>query len=355
MTISFDLFIALVTTNPVVLAIVVLILGDIIINGATDAPNAIATVVSTRCLSPNAAIAMAAVMNFLGLLITTLVTAKVANTIFKMVDFGDDPTIALWGVAAGMVAIILWGGVAWIFGIPTSESHALIAGLTGAAFGLQGSFEAVNMSEWVKVFYGLGISSVVGFGAGWLVVKGIRQAFQKVNRHDAERFFTFAQIAGGAGVAFMHGAQDGQKFMSIMMLGVTLAAAELAGTSVEELSFPFWVILLCSVTMGLGTSLGGKRIIKKVAMEMVSFEKYEGFSASLASTICIGFAVLTGIPMSTTQVSGTSIMGVAAAKSLRALNWGSVKDLVLTWVLTFPGCGLIGFAFAWLAKWFFVG
>jgi len=354
MTIGFGYFITLATTNPAVTIIVILILGDIIINGATDAPNAIATVVSTRCMSANVAIAMAALMNYSGLLLMTMITSKVANTIFKMVDFGADPTTALLGVASGMVAIILWGGVAWIFGIPTSESHALIAGLTGAAFGLQGSLDAVNMEEWIKVIYGLGISSVMGFSAGWLAVKAIRRAFRNVHRRNAEKIFTAAQIAGAAGVAFMHGAQDGQKFMSIMMLGVTLGAAQLSGTNVESLTFPLWIVALCSITMGLGTSLGGKRIIKKVAMEMVSFEKYEGFSASLASTICIGLAVLTGIPVSTTQVSGTAMMGVAASKSMRALNWDSVRDLVLTWVLTFPGCGLIGFTFASIAKALFV-
>jgi len=353
MTISFEYFITLATTNPVVFAIVILILGDIIINGATDAPNAIATVVSTRCLTPNQAIVMAAFMNFSGLLVMTLITSKVANTIFHMVDFGDDPAMALVGVAAGMVAIILWGGVAWVFGIPTSESHALIAGLTGAAFGLQGSFDAVNMSEWVKVIYGLVISSVMGIGVGWLTVKAIRLIFNNVSRRTANSIFTGAQIAGAAGVAFMHGAQDGQKFMSIMMLGVTLGAAQLAGTNVESLTFPLWVILVCSLTMGLGTGLGGKRIIKKVAMEMVSLEKYEGFAASLASTLCIGLAVFTGIPVSTTQVSGTALMGVAASKSVKALKLDAVQELVLTWVLTFPGCGLIGFLFASAAKFIF--
>ncbi|MCL2137718.1 MAG: inorganic phosphate transporter, partial [Coriobacteriia bacterium] len=165
-----------------------------------------------------------------------------------------------------------------------------------------------------------------------------------------EKVFTAAQVAGAAGVAFMHGAQDGQKFMSIMMLGVTLGAAQLQGTNVESLVLPFWVILTCSLTMGFGTSLGGKRIIKKVAMEMVSLEKYEGFSASLASTLCIGLAVFTGIPVSTTQVSGTAIMGVAASKSLRSLNLDAVKELMLTWVLTFPGCGLIGFVFSVIVR-----
>ncbi|MCL2137510.1 MAG: inorganic phosphate transporter [Coriobacteriia bacterium] len=350
MTISFEYFLTLVTTNPILLVVVVLVLGNIIINGATDAPNAIATVVATRCLSPNKSIILAMTMNFLGLLFMTLVTTKVANTIFMMVDFGDDPTLALMGVAAGMVGIILWGGVAWLFGIPTSESHALIAGLTGAAFGLQGSFAAVNFSEWVKVIYGLVISSVLGIGVGWLTVKAIRRIFRDVQRRTAEKVFTAAQVAGAAGVAFMHGAQDGQKFMSIMMLGVTLGAAQLQGTNVESLVLPFWVILTCSLTMGFGTSLGGKRIIKKVAMEMVSLEKYEGFSASLASTLCIGLAVFTGIPVSTTQVSGTAIMGVAASKSLRSLNLDAVKELMLTWVLTFPGCGLIGFVFSVIVR-----
>ncbi|MCL2632581.1 MAG: inorganic phosphate transporter [Coriobacteriia bacterium] len=350
MTIGFTDFINMLFTNPVLAVLVVLILGDIIINGATDAPNAIATTVSTRCMSADAAILMAAVMNFLGLLIMTFITSKVANTIFFMVDFGDDPALALIGVAAGMVAIILWGGVAWYFGIPTSESHALIAGITGAAFGLTGSFDAVNMNEWIKVIYGLVISSVLGFGFGFIVAKTIRVAFRNVHRRTADKVFSFAQIGGAAGVAFMHGAQDGQKFMSIMMLGVTLGATQMAGVTLETLTYPFWLVLICSLTMCFGTGMGGKRIIKKVAMEMVSFEKYEGFAASLAGTVCIGLAVMTGIPVSTTQVSGTAMMGVATAKSIKGLRLDAVLDLVLTWVLTFPGCGLIGYVFAVVAK-----
>jgi PiT family inorganic phosphate transporter len=350
MTISFSHFIELLLSNPVLLIGVILILGDIIVNGATDAPNAIATVVSTRCMSPDASIVMAAIMNFVGLFVMTLVAPQVANTIFKMVDFGDDSRLALIGVAAGMVAIIIWGGVTWYFGIPTSESHALIAGLTGAAFGLQGSFEAVNMHEWIKVVYGLIISSVLGLGIGWATAKFIRVSLVNAPRRKAERFFSGAQIAAAGGVAFMHGAQDGQKFMSIMMLATTLCASQLSGTKVESLSYPFWVILLCSATMAVGTGLGGKRIIKKVAMEMVSFEKFEGFSASLAATLCIGFAVFAGIPVSTTQVKGTAMMGVAGAKSIRSLNFDAVKDMVLAWVLTFPGCGIIGYIFAVGAK-----
>lgn len=159
----------------------------------------------------------------------------------------------------------------------------------------------------------------------------------------SERFFSCAQVSGGAAMAFMHGAQDGQKFMAIFLLASAFANGQ---TSSSNFTVPLWLMVLCSVVMGLGTSIGGYRIIKSVGMDMVKLKPYQGFSADLAATFCLLFSSLTGLPVSTTHTKTTAIMGVGAARSIRNVNWSIVKDLVLTWVFTFPGCGLLGFIMA---------
>ena len=208
------------TANPLLFIAVTLTLGVILVNGWTDAPNAIATCVATRCMPPRAAILMAAVLNFLGVFVMTLLNATVAETITKMVDFGSDPDTAIIALSAALFAIVLWATLAWVFGIPTSESHALIAGLTGSAIALHGSFEGVNGNEWVKVIYGIFISVALGFGLGYLVCKLVTRIFYKANRKKTDGFFKGAQIVGAGAMAFMHGAQDGQKFMGVILLCV---------------------------------------------------------------------------------------------------------------------------------------
>lgn len=342
MDLSLAAIFADIVANPLLLAVILLVLAVIIVNGATDAANAIATVVSTRCMPAGAAIFMAAVCNFLGLLVMTLVSTAVADTITGMVNFGDESHTALVALCAAMVAIVVWGVAAWYFGIPTSQSHSLIAGLTGAAIALQGFTAGVNWGEWMKVVYGLVISTVLGFGLGWLLAKLMGFLFRSVNRYTAERFFSGAQIGAAALLAFMHGAQDGQKFMSIAMMAILLEM----GITGDVTTYPLWIMLLCSLTMGLGTGIGGKRIIKSVAMEMTKLEKYQGFAASLAASLCILLATLTGMPVSTTHTKTTAIMGVGAEKRLSAVKWSTAKNMVLTWVFTFPGCGLLGWALA---------
>ncbi len=339
-------FLSALAGDPILGLIVVLTLGATIVNGATDAPNAIATVVGTRAMRPNAAIAMAAICNFIGLAAITMVSAAVAKTIFHMVDFGGDSHAALVALAAAMVAIIVWGVAAWWFGLPTSQSHSLIAGITGAAIALQGGFAGVNGAEWMKVLYGLVISTGLGFGTGWLFTRIIRKTCAGLNRQKANTGFKWAQIAAGAGVAVLHGAQDGQKFLSLCMLGIMLAME--GNSSVDNVTFPMWLVLLVSLTMAFGTAVGGKKIIKSVGMNMVEMEQFQGFSACLAACFCIGLATFTGLPVSTTHTKTTAIMGVGAEKRLRAVKWGLAGRMVLTWVLTFPGCGLLAYAFTYL-------
>ncbi len=347
---TFMQFISDLVANPALMITALLTMGVIFVNGWTDAPNAIATCVSTRAIGPRPAIIMAAVFNFFGVLVMTLINATVAQTVYNMVDFGGDSHDALIALCAALFAIVVWATAAWYFGIPTSESHALIAGISGAAIALQGGLGGINGSEWIKVVYGLGLSTALGFGSGWATAKLTAFAFRGFDRRKTTKFFRGAQIGGGAAMAFMHGAQDGQKFMSVFLLGMFLSKGQ---ANVENFTIPIWLMLLCSVVMAVGTSIGGYRIIKAVGMDMVRLETYQGFSADLAAAGCLLLSSLSGIPVSTTHTKTTAIMGVGAAKRLSSVNWGVVKEMVLTWILTFPGCGLIGLLMARLFIWIF--
>lgn len=350
MTIELSTFLTQLAQNPALLITVLLTLGVILVNGWTDAPNAIATCVSTRSMSPHAAIFMAAIFNFLGVFVMTMVNATVAQTIYNMVDFGGNAHEATIALCAAMFAIVLWATLASFFGIPTSESHALIAGLSGAAIAMHNGLSGINGSEWIKVLYGLAFSTLLGFGLGFLSAKLTQFICRDMNRLKTEGFFKKAQISGAAAMAFMHGAQDGQKFIGVFLLGAFLANGQ---ANVTSFVIPIWLMVLCSLVMSLGTSIGGMRIIKSVGMNMVKLQKYQGFSADIAAAACLLVSSLTGVPVSTTHTKTTAIMGVGAAKRISSVNWGVVKEMVYAWVLTFPCCGLIGYLMTKLfTQWF---
>jgi len=340
MAITFGEFISNFFSSPSFFIITLLISGVILVNGWTDAPNAIATCVSTRALSVKKSIIMAAIFNFLGVLVMTVINSTVAQTIYNMVDFGQEPKSALIALCAALFAIVAWAVVAWLFGIPTSESHALIAGISGAAIAIQRGISGINTNEWVKVLYGLLLSTILGFFSGYVVTKIIENICRNLDRRKTNSFFKKGQIIGAASMAFMHGAQDGQKFMGVFLLGIFLANGI---SNVTTFAIPIWLMVLCSLVMSLGTSIGGYRIIKTVGMGMVKLEAYQGFSADIAGASSLLISSLLGIPVSTTHTKTTAIMGVGAAKSLSRLNWSIIKEMVLAWILTFPGCGLLGF------------
>ena len=349
MGISLASFLQQVTSNPVLAITVVLTLGVIFVNGWTDAPNAIATCVTTRCMRVRSAIIMSAICNFFGVLIMTHINASVASTISNMVDFGGDTTIALVALCAALFSIVVYSVGASIFGIPTSESHSLIAGLTGAAIALGGA-GGVNMNEWIKVIYGLVMSLLFGFAIGWATAKVVTVICAGLDRRRTDTFFKYAQIFGAATMSFMHGAQDGQKFIGVLFLGVAFASGQ---PDVAGAIIPVWLMVLCSATMGLGTSVGGEKIIKSVGMDMVKLEKYQGFSADLSSSLCLLVMTVLGIPVSTTHTKTSAIMGVGAVRRLSAINFGVVIDMMLTWIFTFPGCGIISYAMAKLFMFLF--
>lgn len=349
MGISLASFLQQVISNPVLAITVVLTLGVIFVNGWTDAPNAIATCVTTRCMRVRSAIIMSAICNFFGVLIMTHINASVASTISNMVDFGGDTTMALVALCAALFSIVVYSVGASIFGIPTSESHSLIAGITGAAIALGGA-GGVNMNEWIKVIYGLVMSLLFGFAIGWATAKVVTVICAGLDRRRTDTFFKYAQIFGAATMSFMHGAQDGQKFIGVLFLGVAFASGQ---PDVAGAIIPVWLMVLCSATMGLGTSVGGEKIIKSVGMDMVKLEKYQGFSADLSSSLCLLVMTVLGIPVSTTHTKTSAIMGVGAVRRLSAINFGVVKDMMLTWIFTFPGCGIISYAMAKLFMFLF--
>ncbi len=347
---SFSYFIGQIFSSPMLCISACLTLAVIFVNGWTDAPNAIATCITTRCLSTRKAIIMSAVLNFLGVLIMTHINASVASTISNMVDFGNDTHTALVALSAALFSIVVYSTGASKLGIPTSESHSLIAGLTGAAIATQNGLSGVNFAEWVKVIYGLFASLFLGFALGFIICRLIALIFSWVERRKANTFFTYAQIGGAAAMSFMHGAQDGQKFIGVLFLAIAFSNGQ---SGVEGAIIPVWLMLLCSIVMALGTSVGGEKIIKSVGMDMVKLEKYQGTSADVAASLCLLLSSLFGIPVSTTHTKTTAIMGVGAARRLSAINFSVVRDMVLTWVFTFPGCGLISFIMAKIFVFFF--
>ncbi|HIS30774.1 MAG TPA: inorganic phosphate transporter [Candidatus Limivivens intestinipullorum] len=343
MDVSLSYFLNGMASNPALLITVLLTLGVIFVNGWTDAPNAIATCITTRCLSARTAIILSAIFNFLGVLVMTSINSSVASTISNMVDFGGNTDEALIALCAALFSIVVYSVGASYFGIPTSESHSLIAGLTGAAIAIQNGVGGINMNEWVKVLYGLVLSLFLGFVSGWVICKLLILICVGLDRRRTNKFFRGAQIFGAIAMSFMHGAQDGQKFIGVLFLGMAFSNGQ---SSVSGVVIPIWLMVLCSTVMGVGTSVGGEKIIKSVGMDMVHLEKYQGFAADLSAAFCLLLSSIFGIPVSTTHTKTSAIMGVGAVRRLSAINFGVVKDMVLTWIFTFPGCGLISFAMA---------
>ncbi len=305
-------------------------------NGWTDAPTAIATCITTKSLSPKKAILLASVMNFLGVAIMSLVSGKVKDTVTGIADFGNDTETACLTLCASMLTIILWAVTAWFFGIPTSESHALIASLAGASLALSHNFASVSLHEINKVITGLFASTVLGFVSGYISSKLIAIIIRNKDRLATDSYFSYLQNMAAALMAFMHGAQDGQKFIGVFIL--------IKGySSVNEEFNDFSLIIYVSFLMALGTSVGGMRIIKTMGSDMVRLKKYQGFAADLSGAFSLLVPTLTGLPVSTTHTKTTAIMGVGAADRITSVDWKIAKDMIYTWILTFPGCGFLGY------------
>jgi PiT family inorganic phosphate transporter len=311
--------------------VLLLVLAAEFVNGWTDAPNAIATVVSTRVLSPQRAVLMATVLNVLGAMSGTAVAVTIGTGIV------DPKVVDLVTVAAAMVGIVFWSTLAWYFGLPTSESHALVAGLAGAALAVAGP-DALLWEGWRKVLIGLGFSTFLGFGTAFLLIGALYRLLVRSTPGTVRSLFGKLQIFSAAFMAFSHGSNDGQKFMGAFSLALVL------GGLLPEFRIPLWVILLCAAAMGVGTAFGGWRIIRTMGIKVTKLEPVHGFAAETSAALVIEIASRLGIPLSTTHTISTAIMGVGSSRRFSAVRWGIVAEIVAAWILTFPVCALI----AWL-------
>ncbi len=322
------------------LIVFLLILSAEFVNGWTDAPNAIATVVSTRVLTPLQAVIMASILNMVGALSGTAVAITIGKGIVK------PEMINLTTIGAAMVGIVIWSTLAWFYGLPTSESHGLIAGLAGAGFA-SGGISVLEWSGWKKVLIGLGFSTFLGFILGIALTTFIFRIFGGIAPDSMRKIFGKLQIFSSAFMAFSHGSNDGQKFMGVMTLTLYLTGG------IKEFHVPIWVILICALTMAIGTAFGGWRIIKTMGVRLTNLQPVQGFSAETSAALAIELASRLGIPLSTTHTINTAIMGVGATKRFSAVRWGVGGEIVSAWILTFPVCGLIAFTITKISLWMF--
>ena len=255
----------------------------------------------------------------------------------------ESEVINLVTVGAAMVGIVSWSTFTYYWGgLPTSESHALIAGLTGAGLATAGP-SALLWSGWQKVLLGLLFSTFLGFGGGLVLMTALYWLVAKIRPAAIRRFFGKAQLLSAAFMAFSHGSNDGQKFIGVFSLVLLLSGVH------SQFHVPLWVILLCATVMGTGTAFGGWKIMKTMGLKLTKLEPVHGFAAETASACTIEIASHLGIPLSTTHTINTTIMGVGATRRLSAVRWGVSRDIVTAWILTFPVCGLIAWSVTKLA------
>jgi len=317
------------------LIVIALAVGFDFVNGWTDACNAIATVISTRVMTPRAALLLAAVFNFLGALSGTAVAKTIGTGLIS------SKALTLSTVAAALAASILWSFFATYFGLPTSKSHELVAGLAGAGIAAAG-WDIFIWSGWRKILTGLAFGPFFGLTVGLLVMVAILWLFRRKTPSAVGGLFRRLQVLSASFMAFSHGSNDAQKTM-----GVITMALVIHGT-LDDFTVPLWVIALSAVTMAAGTAAGGWRVIRTVGMRITHLEPVHGFAAETSAALVIETASRFGIPLSTTHVISTSIMGVGASKRFSAVRWGVAGNIVAAWVLTFPACGILAWILAHL-------
>jgi inorganic phosphate transporter, PiT family len=317
----------------VLLLILVLGLTFDFINGFHDTANAIATVVATRVLSPGRAVLMAGVLNFLGALSGT----AVATTVGKGIIPPELSTQTL--VVSALVAAIVWNLVTWYLGLPSSSSHALIFSLVGAGVGGAG-WGAIQISGLEKTFQGLVFSPVLGFTSAFLVMLLLLNLFARAFPATVTRVFGRAQLLSAAYMAYSHGSNDAQKTMGVM----TMAVASYLHWDGNDWQVPAWIIVFAALAMGLGTSVGGWRIIRTVGLRVVQLRPIHGFAAETAAATIIEAASRLGVPVSTTHTISSAILGVGSTRRMSAVRWGVAGQILIGWILTIPGCFMIAWA-----------
>ena len=322
----------------VVLVVIMALVFDYI-NGFHDTANAIATVVSTRVLSPRSAIILAAVLNFVG----ALVAQNVAKTIAS--GLVDKSFVNQSVILSAILGAIIWNLITWKYGIPSSSSHALIGGLCGAAIsrGGIGALKLDGLKE--KVLVPLVMSPIIGVAIGFVLMAVIYLIARKIRSNNALMIFKPLQILSSSLMAFSHGSNDAQKSMGIITLA--LVAGGFIPHS-DKVIIPLWVMLSCALVMALGTAAGGWRIIKTMGHKILRMEPPQGFAAETGASIVILLASKLGIPVSTTHVISSSIFGVGLAKNKNAVRWIVARDMIFAWVLTIPASAIMAMCLSYV-------
>ena len=307
-------------------------------NGFHDSANAIATSVSTRALTPKAALMMAAVMNLAGAFLGTGVALTVSSGIIETPD-GKQGMVVLW---AALIGAVTWNLVTWYFGLPSSSTHALFGGMVGAA--LAGGSKVFWTGVWEKVVIPMITSPIVGLVLGFVVMVAIMWIFRRTNPHKAKRGFRMAQTVSAAAMALGHGLQDSQKTMGVVVLALTISG-HLTGNNI-----PLWVKGSTAVVLSLGTWAGGWRIMRTLGRKIIELDPPQGFAAeSVSASILYITAYAYKVPVSTTHIITSAIMGVGATKRVRAVRWGVAKNIVIGWFLTMPAAGLVAAIVYWIS------
>ncbi|CAI9395878.1 anion permease [Niallia sp. Sow4_A1] len=305
--------------------IVVFALAFDFINGFHDTANSIATAVSTKALKPKHAIIMAACMNFVGAMTFT----GVAKTITKGIVDPFALTNGSLVILAALISAIIWNLVTWYFGIPSSSSHAIIGSIAGAAIASSG-FSSLNYTGFIKIIEALILSPIIAFVVGFIIYSIFKFFFRDLNLTKTNRRFRYFQIFTAALQSYTHGTNDAQKAMGIITMAL------LANNYVSTGDVPFWVQLACATAMGLGTSVGGWRIIKTVGGNIMKIRPVNGVAADLSGAMIIFGSTLIHLPVSTTHVISSSILGVGSAHRLKGVKWGTAQRMIITWVITLP-------------------
>ncbi|MFG3119833.1 MULTISPECIES: inorganic phosphate transporter [unclassified Streptomyces] len=315
-------------------------LGFTYTNGFHDSANAIATSVSTRALTPRAALAMAAVMNLAGAFLGSGVAKTVSEGLIAT-PHGDQGMGILFAALLGAIA---WNLVTWYFGLPSSSSHALFGGMVGAA--LAGGTTVIWSGVIEKVVLPMFISPVIGLVLGYLVMVVILWLFRRSNPHKAKRGFRIAQTVSAAGMALGHGLQDAQKTMGVVVMALVIADVE-----DKNAAIPIWVKLACAITLSLGTYAGGWRIMRTLGRRIIELDPPQGFAAeTTAASVMYTASFMFHAPISTTHVITAGIMGVGSTKGSRAVRWGVAKNIVMGWFITMPAAALVAALAYWLIQ-----
>lgn len=303
-----------------------------VINGFHDSANAIATVVSTRALSPKAAILMAAVLNILGALLGTAVAGTVGKGIAN-----PEHVNRMEIVLAGLVGAIVWNLLTWYWGLPSSSSHALVGGLVGAVIASKG-FEFVKWKSVIsKVLVPAIISPLIGLFVGFIVMLILIWIFKNAKPTKVNNWFKKLQIISASFMALSHGHNDAQKTMGIITLALVTAHIIPAGS----FHVPLWVVLICATAMGIGTALGGWRIIKTLGAKIIKLQPIQGFAAETSASFVLFLTAHFGMPVSTTHVISSAIMGAGASRRLSAVRWGIAGNILLAWIFTLPMAAIV--------------